>query len=238
MDGNEYTFDSFIVGESNASAFAAAKTLAEAPGKRPGPLFLWGGPGLGKTHLLRAIGEYVRRNDPAQRVRLTTGTELIRLIVEAARDNRSVDWAEEFRSVDVLLIDDVQELIGKTATQAVFAAAVRAAAEGGRPVALASPVPPETTPVLTDRLQAAHEGFVIAGILPPEPALCRAFAVQRAAGNGLRLSEAALDHIAGHAGNDLRRIAGVIHRLRAERALMGRDLSEEDVVRIVDAFRP
>lgn len=238
MEEKTYTFDSFIVGASNASAFAAAKEAAEATGARRGPLLIWGRSGLGKTHLLHAVAEFVSRNDPPPRVLLTTGEQLTRRIVEQATANRAMDWAEEFRGVELLLIDDVHELAGKTMTQEVFAAALRIAEEGGSRVVLTSSAPPEATPVLIDRLQAACARFHMAEIRSPEPELVRAVAAQNADRSGLRLSEAALDYIADHAAGGLRWIEGVMRRLRAERALMGRELAEEDVTSIVDILRP
>jgi len=238
MDENTFTFDSFIVGASNASAFAAAKEAAGATGTQCGPLLIRGGSGLGKTHLLRAIGEFVGQNDPPPCVLLTTGEQLTGRILEQARANRAVDWAEEFRGVDVLLIDDVSELAGKTTTQEVFAAALRIAAEGGRRVVLTSSAPPEATPVLVDRLRATCARFHMVEIRSPEPELIRAVTSQKADRSGLPLSDAAMDYIAAHAAGGFRWIEGVMRRLRAEQALMSRELTDEDIRRIVDTLRP
>lgn len=238
MDEKTHTFDSFIVGASNASAFAAAKEAAGATGALRDPLLIWGGSGLGKTHLLRAVGEFAGRSVPTPGVRMTTGEQLIRRIAEQARASRAVDWAEEFRGVDLLLIDDVSELAGKTATQEAFAAALRIAGEGGLQVVLTSSAPPEATPVLVDRLRASCARFHMVEIRSPEPELVRAVTAQDADRSGLFLSEAAMDYIADHAAGGFRWIEGVMRRLRAERALMGRELADEDVRSIVELLRP
>lgn len=225
----EYTFDNFIVGRSNQFAFAAAKAAAEKPGLVYNPLFIFGESGLGKTHLLNAIYNQIRKSSLDAVVFILTADQLTMEIIKTYKAQQPTEWYEKIRSADVLLIDDVHLLQGKIGTQAEFVSILRSFVPEKRQVVLTSSVEPETLPVLESSLRSDFEWCLLADIQPLDTKTCRLIARDKAARCGLRLSEDALNCISSHANGEARRLEGVIKRLHAEKELLVTDIDLDAV---------
>lgn len=216
----EYTFDNFIVGKSNQFALTAAKAVAEKPGQVYNPLFIFGESGLGKTHLLNAIYNQIRESSPDAVVLMFTADQLTMEIIKAYKAQQPTAWYEKIRTADVLLIDDVHLLVGKSATQAEYVSLLRSFVQEKRQVVLMSSVEPDMLPVLESSLRSDFDWCLLADIQPLDTETGKLVARDKAARCGLQLSEEALDYISSHANGEVRRLEGVINRLHAEKELL------------------
>lgn len=225
----EYTFDNFIVGRSNQFAFTAAKAVAEKPGQVYNPLYIYGERGLGKTHLLNAIYNQIRKSSLDAVVFMLTADQLTMEIIKTYKAQQPTEWYEKIRSADVLLIDDVHLLQGKMGTQAEFVSILRSFVQEKRQVVLTSSVEPETLPVLESSLRSDYEWCLLADIQPLDTETGKLVARDKAAHCGLQLSEEALDYISSHANREVRRLEGVINRLHAEKELLVSDIDLDAV---------
>ncbi len=232
----EYTFDSFITGGSNKFAYMAAKAAANNPGKVYNPLIIFGGSGLGKTHLLNAVYNHIRGTAPDSMVVLLSAEELIQDIVSAIRAKRAEPWYADLLTADVLLIDDAQSILGKSATQAEFASLLCSSVERGHQVVMTSSVDPETLPVLAAGIRTGCDGGLFADIQPLDSGTGRLIVRNKAAERGLRLSEESQEYIASHANGEVRRIEGILTRLKAEEALMGSAPDQTEVKNACESF--
>ena len=176
----KYTFDQFVIGEGNRFAHAAALAVAELPAQAYNPLFLHGPPGLGKTHLLHAIGNYVQRYGSGLRVRYATIEEFTTEFVDAIRERRTGDFKDDFRSADVVLIDDVQFLAGRTKTREEFFHTFNALLDSGRQLVISSDRSPEELPDLEARLAERFRAGLVVELEPPPTAVRRAILAKRA----------------------------------------------------------
>jgi chromosomal replication initiator protein len=224
----KYTFDTFVIGASNRFAHAAAVAVAEAPSRAYNPLFIWGESGLGKTHLLHAVGHYAQRLFPGMRVRYVSTEEFTNDFINSLRDDRKVAFQRRYRDVDVLLVDDVQFLERKARTEEEFFHTFNALHDGGRQVVLTSDRPPRDLKALEDRLRERFAAGLVADIQPPDLPTRLAILRKRADHDGVQLAdERALNVIAERIDANVRALEGALIRVVAFSSLTGRPLTAE-----------
>ena len=236
MEG--YTFDRFIVGKSNEFAHAAALNVAKNPGKNYNPLFIYGNSGLGKTHLLLAIGQYIHTNTPSASIAYVKGDEFTIQMVKAIKEGTVEEFHNRYRKVDLLLVDDIQFIAGKRSTQEEFFNTFNNLYEAGHQIVITSDRPPLEMSLLDDRLRTRFEGGLMADIQPPDLETRMAIARNKAAQLGLLLSDEAVGYIANTITANVRQLEGVIKRLTAFKELLGEQVTIETAKRaIADVIR-
>jgi chromosomal replication initiator protein len=217
----KYTFQQFVIGEGNRFAHAAALTVAELPAQAYNPLFLHGAPGLGKTHLLHAIGNYVRRYGSGLRVRYATIEEFTTEFVDAVRGHRTGDFKDDFRGADVVLIDDVQFLAGRAKTREEFFHTFNALLDSGRQLVISSDRSPEELPDLEARLAERFRAGLVVELEPPPPPVRRAILATRARLDGVDVPAEVLAEIAQRVDSSVRALEGALIRVVAYASLKG-----------------
>ena len=215
-----YTFNNFVVGEFNRFAYAAAKAVAEKPGTVYNPLFIWSGPGLGKTHLLNAIANYIKDNNPDMKVLYTTTEKFSNDLIEALQNNKLLSFRQKYRNVDVLIVDDVQFLAGRERTQEEFFHTFNTLFTVDKQIVLACDRPPKDIPSLEQRLVSRFEGGLIAQITPPDFESRVAILRQKAKENGWTVEDDVLNYIAQHFENNIRELEGALKKVMAFASLM------------------
>jgi chromosomal replication initiator protein len=228
----KYSFDQFVIGEGNRFAHAASLAVAELPAQAYNPLFLHGRPGLGKTHLLHAIGNYVQCYGDGLRVRYATIEEFTTGFVDAVRRHRTGDFKDDFRSADVVLIDDVQFLAGRTKTREEFFHTFNALLGSGRQLVISSDRSPEELPDLEARLAERFRAGLVVELEPPPPSLRRAILAKRARVDGVDVSGDVLAEIAHRVDSSVRALEGALIRVVAYASLKG-ELATPGLVRHV-----
>ncbi len=228
----KYTFDSFVVGESNRFARNAARAVAEAPGLKYNPLFIWGGPGLGKTHLLQAIGHYVVQNYPRKRVIYVTSEQFTNDYVDSIRAKRIDGFRQRYRSVDVLLIDDVQFLETKEGIQEQFFNTFNELQRRGRAIVLASDRPPKDIN-MEERYQSRFSMGLLADVQPPDMEMRLAILREFAASENISVHADVLEFLANIATPNIREMEGAMIRIGAWRDLSRRSVVDLDTAREV-----
>jgi chromosomal replication initiator protein len=219
----KYSFDQFVIGEGNRFAHAACLAVAELPAQAYNPLFLHGRPGLGKTHLLHAIGNYVQRYGSGLRVRYATIEEFTTGFVDAVRRHRTGDFKDDFRGADVVLIDDVQFLAGRTKTREEFFHTFNALLESGRQLVMSSDRSPEDLSGLEDRLAERFRAGLVVELEPPPVGLRQAILAKRARVDGVEVSGDVLAEIAQRVDSSVRALEGALIRVVAYASLKGED---------------
>ena len=226
----KYTFENFVVGASNQFAHAAAIAVAENPGRAYNPLFIYGGVGLGKTHLMQAIGNFIKNTTPSKTVVYVTTESFMNDLIDALRNDRMAQFREKYRTVDVLLIDDIQFISGKDRTQIEFFHTFNALYDAGKQVVLTSDRPPKDIPMLTERLRSRFELGLIADIQPPDFETRIAILRRKAETEGIDIDDNVLKLIATIIKSNIRQLEGALIKLKAKASLEGRPI-DEDLVR-------
>ncbi|MBQ9250108.1 MAG: chromosomal replication initiator protein DnaA [Oscillospiraceae bacterium] len=216
-----YTFDRFIVGNSNKFAHAAAVAVADNPGKNYNPLFIYGNSGLGKTHLLLAIGQAIHEREPAKKIAYIKGDEFTNQLVKSIKDGTGEEFRTKYRNVDLFLVDDIQFIAGKQQTQNEFFHTFNNIYEAGHQIVITSDRPPLEMSLLDDRLRTRFEGGLMADIQPPDLETRMAIIRNKAAQLGLFLPDDVVSYIAKEITSNVRQLEGVIKRLTAYIDLIG-----------------
>ncbi len=217
----EYTFDTFVVGSSNKFAHAAAWAVASNPAKNYNPLFLYGGSGLGKTHLIYAICNEIRRNHPDYKLVYVKGEEFSNELIAAIRAGSTAEFKDKYRQADLLAVDDIQFIAGKESTQEEFFHTFNSLYECGKQIILTSDRPPKEIKTLEDRLRTRFESGLLADVQPPDLETRIAIISRKAESYHLALPEDVCKFIASKCKDNIRQLEGVVKRLNAHNQLTG-----------------
>src|SRR5690349_9448861 len=222
-----YSFDTFIVGPSNQFAHAACRAVAEAPSRSYNPLFIYGGVGLGKTHLMHAVGQFVLEHDRTLKLTYISSERFMNEMINAVRYDRILDFRERYRSVDILLVDDIQFVSGKEGTQTEFFHTFNALYDAQKQIVLSSDRPPHEIPALEERLRSRFEWGLIADIQPPDLETKVAILKRKAEAEIVPLPDNVAMFMAGRIKSNIRELEGSLIRLIAYASLAGREVSME-----------
>lgn len=232
-ESEAFTFETYVVGPQNKLAFAAAKAVTEKPGENYNPLFIYGDSGLGKTHLLYAIANALRKKRPEARIVYVKGDDFTNELIASIRENRNAEFREKYRQTDILLMDDIQFIAGKIQTQEEFFHTFNTLYESGRQIVLTSDRPPKEITQLEDRLRTRFEWGLMVDVAPPDFETRLAIIKNKAALLGVQLPDDISSFIAENLTANVRQIEGALNKLLAYRDLLGNQVDGEAVSRAV-----
>jgi len=234
-----FTFDSFVTGPSNRFAQAAALAVAEAPARAYNPLFIYGGVGLGKTHLLQAIGHFVAANHPGLSTTYVSVETFTSEFIQSLREGAIRTFKDRYRSTDVLIIDDIQSLEGKEETQEEFFHTFNALHDGGKQIVISSDRPPKAIKTLEDRLRSRFEMGLMTDIQPPDLETRIAILTNRVEGERYELRDPeVLDFIASRVSTNVRALEGALIRVVAHSSISGRPITAELAREVLEEYFP
>jgi chromosomal replication initiator protein len=220
-----YTFDTFIVGSSNELAFAACQAIASAPGTRYNPLFLYGGVGIGKTHLIQAVGNIIVSREPGAKVLYISTEQFVQEFVDALRFRKTADFASYYRTADVLIVDDVQFIAGKEKMQEEFFHTFNALHQANKQIIISSDKPPKEIPTLEDRLRSRFAGGMSIDMQTPEYETRCAIVQAKAQTHDVELPQDVVEYLANNARTNIRELEGALNQLLAFCEMRGLDPS-------------
>ena len=239
MDFNpQFTFDNFVVGPSNRMAHSAAIAVSKTPGQVYNPLFIYGPPGVGKTHLLYAIANGIRKQNPNANIVYIKGDQFTIELVEAIKNGKNVEFRNKYREADLFLIDDIQFIAGKEATQEEFFHTFNKLYEEHKQIVLTSDRKPSDMATLEDRLRSRFEWGLIMDIQPPDYETRMAILKNKAVQLGLDLNDDVCNYIAINVTNNVRQIEGTVKKVLAYRDLNNMPLTLDNISRVIsDMFK-
>ncbi|MDY5785676.1 chromosomal replication initiator protein DnaA [Corynebacterium sp.] len=223
----KYTFENFVIGSSNRFANGAAVAVAENPARAYNPLFIWGGSGLGKTHLLHAAGNYAQVLQPGLRIKYVSSEEFTNDYINSVRDDRQETFKRRYRNLDILMVDDIQFLEGKEGTQEEFFHTFNALHQANKQIILSSDRPPKQLTTLEDRLRTRFEGGLITDVQPPDLETRIAILMKKAAADGTHVDHAVLELIATQFQSSIRELEGALIRVSAYSSLINEPITLE-----------
>lgn len=238
LTSNEFTFSTFVVGPSNRFAHAAAIAVSENPAASYNPLFIYGGSGLGKTHLLYAIAHRTRQINSSKKIIYKRGEDFTNELISAIRAGKNVEFREKYRSADLFLIDDTQFIAGKDSTQEEFFHTFNTLYEAGKQIVLTADRPPKEMTRLEDRLKSRFEWGLLCDIQPPDLETRIAIIRNKATAIGLEIDDEAVMFIAENITANVRQIEGVVKKLQAYKNLLGANIDINTVSKAIrDIFQ-
>ena len=225
-----YTFDTFVVGNNNRFAQSAALAVAESPGESYNPLYIYGGPGLGKTHLMHSIGHFILDQNPNANVIYVTSEDFTNEVIDSIRNNNASSMAkfrDKYRKVDVLMIDDIQFIIGKESTQEEFFHTFNALQTQGKQIILTSDKPPKDMETLEERIRSRFEWGLMADVGVPDYETRMAILKKKAESDHFHISNEILQYIANNIKSNVRELEGALNKLSAYNNLVNTEITME-----------
>ncbi len=233
---SKYTFDNFIVGNSNRFAQAAALAVAESPAAAYNPLFIYGGVGLGKTHLMHAIKNYIVANNKNAKIAFVSSETFTNELINSIRDKKNDEFKAKYRSMDVLLVDDVQFIAGKQQTEEEFFHTFNALKDANKQIVLTSDRPPHEIKTLEERLRSRFEWGLICDIAPPDYETRIAILKKKAIDENVAIDDSILAFIAEKVTSNIRELEGIFNRVVAFRGLVQEDITLETVMKVLKDY--
>ncbi len=210
-----YTFESFVVGSGNELAYAACQAIAQSPGTKYNPLFVYGGVGLGKTHLIQAVGNAIMAKKPSARVVYISTEQFVQEFIDAVRFKKNTDFAGYYRSADVLILDDIQFIAGKDKTQEEFFHTFNALHQANKQIIISSDKPPTEIPTLEERLRSRFGGGMSIDMQAPDFETRCAIIQTKASAHNIKLSQQVVEYLATHVQTNIRELEGALNQLLA-----------------------
>ncbi|MCQ2440040.1 MAG: chromosomal replication initiator protein DnaA [Oscillospiraceae bacterium] len=229
----DYTFENFVVGSSNRFAHAAAQAVSKNPGSVYNPLLIYGNSGLGKTHLLLAIGQYVHQTSPNKHITYIKGDAFTNEMVQALGNGAMDQFRDKYRNSDLLLMDDIQFIAGKKQTQEEFFHTFNALYESGKQIVLTSDRPPMEMKILEDRLRTRLEGGLMADVEPPDLETRMAIVKNKATILGLVMPDSVAEYISENITTDVRKLEGVVKKLTAYKEILEAEINVDSARRAI-----
>ena len=232
----KYTFDTFVIGSNNNLAHAAALAVADSPAEVYNPLFIYGGVGLGKTHLMHSVAHYILENNPDAKVMYVTSEKFTTELIQAIRNKTTMEFKDKYRNIDVLLIDDIQFISGKESTQEEFFHTFNALHEAKKQIIISSDRPPKEIKTLEDRLLSRFEWGIIADIQSPDYETRMAILNKKTEADGISLDPCILEYIAANVKSNIRELEGSLNKLIALSRLKKKEINMDLAIEAIQDY--